>query len=115
MSDAILELLKQQVEFTFENHSNSTRLDILSGKNGSIVDSVQGFYSNTAMSDDARKVGAVEHRKRTPHFRFYAGNADKFTAQSTYVMVNGSQWLVAQVKTDLSPGNFKGVLWLAKV
>lgn len=112
MSQDALDLIKQQMEDYYDLHPESVEVSILDGKGGTVIDSIQGIFDNPVMSEDARQMGAVERNKRMVRVTFYSGHSSKFTARTTWILVNGVEWKVRDIEADKTQGDMQAILWL---
>lgn len=115
-----LDMKKAQDEAYFRLHSDTVDTYVLTGKGGTPVgSSIPGFFDYALITEDARQIGAVEPLKRIPHFTFYSGYEARFRGvddeTDVYVTVDGIEWLVDQVKPDLTVGTYQSELWLVQV
>lgn len=120
MSTAALELKKSQTEAYFRLHPDSVDISVLTGKGGTVVGTpIPGFFDYALITEDARQIGAVEPLKRIPHCTFYSGYENMFRGTDdevdVYIKVVDVEWLVDQVKPDLTPGSYQCELWLVQV
>lgn len=119
MSVTALEMKKAQTEAYFRLHPDSVDISVLTGKGGTVVDTIPGMFDYALITEDARQIGAVEPLKRIPHCTFYSEYENMFRGADdetdVYIEVLDVQWLVDQVKPDLTPGSYQCELWLVQV
>jgi hypothetical protein len=111
MSEEGLALKSQIDKDYFDYHPSSIQVDVLDGT-GAAIDNFRGLFDNLTMSEGGRQLSQNYLKKVVPAVTFWSGNASKVTAGVSKVSVNGSIYLVTQIRPDETPDCYQCVIFL---